>query len=97
MKNYADLGGCYPPLYSVSFHNILLDLQNSSHHTTPRSIIGNYLRRFTVVRTDQPDHSRPNENFTFNQNYPARNGVHEGERFSAKTLGKSLLVLYQEP
>ena len=29
------------------------------------------LGRFPFVRTDRPDHSRVNENFTFNQNYPA--------------------------
>ena len=29
-------------------------------------------RRFSFVRTDRPDHSRCNENFTFNQNHPAR-------------------------
>ena len=29
-------------------------------------------RLFSFVRTDWPDHSRRNENFTFNQNYPAR-------------------------
>ena len=29
-------------------------------------------RHFSFVRTDWPDHSRRNENFTFNQNYPAR-------------------------
>ena len=28
--------------------------------------------RFPFVRTDRPDHSRNNENFTSNQNYPAR-------------------------
>ena len=27
---------------------------------------------FPFARTDRPDHSRRNENFTFNQNYPAR-------------------------
>ena len=30
------------------------------------------LGRFSFVRTDRPDPSRRNENFTFNQNYPAR-------------------------
>ena len=30
------------------------------------------LGRFPFVRTNRPDHSSQNENFTFNQNYPAR-------------------------
>ena len=50
------------------------------------------LGRFRFVRTDRPDQSRRNENFTFHQNYPARsvpNSVYEGDGFSAKTLGKS--------
>ena len=33
MKNYADLGGCYPPQPSASADNTLLDLHNSSYHT----------------------------------------------------------------
>ena len=41
VKNYADLGGCYPPQPSASVDNILLDLHNSSHPTLPRSIIVN--------------------------------------------------------
>ena len=28
--------------------------------------------RFSFVRTDRPDHSRCNENFTFNKKYPTR-------------------------
>ena len=31
-----------------------------------------YLRELSIVRTGQPYHSCHNENFTFNQNYPAR-------------------------
>ena len=31
-----------------------------------------HLGRFPFVRTDRPGHYRRNENFTFNQNYPAR-------------------------
>ena len=31
-----------------------------------------HLGRFPFVRTDRQDHFRRNENFTFNQNYPAR-------------------------
>ena len=31
-----------------------------------------YLGRFPFVRTDLPDNSRSNKNFTFNQNYPSR-------------------------
>ena len=33
---------------------------------------GIYLGCFPFVRMDRPDHSHLNENFTFNQNYPAR-------------------------
>ena len=32
VKNYADLGGSYPPWPSVWVDNILQDLHNSSHH-----------------------------------------------------------------
>ena len=41
MKNYADLGGCYPPQPSASADNTLLDLHNSSYHTQPHPIIAN--------------------------------------------------------
>ena len=49
------------------------------------------------VRIDHPDHFRLNKNFTFNQSYPANrisqnlDSMQEGDRFLAKTLGKSLL------
>ena len=33
------------------------------------------LGRFPFVRTDKPDLSSRNENFTFNQNYPARSVI----------------------
>ena len=45
--------------------------------------------------SDRLGHSRRNENFTFNQNYPSRSGnkilnsMLDGNRFSAKTFGKS--------
>ena len=42
MKNSADLGGYYPPRPSASVDNTLLDLQNSSYPTQPRSIIAKY-------------------------------------------------------
>ena len=45
MKNYADLGGCYPPQPSASADNTLLDLHNSSYHTQPHPIIANYFAR----------------------------------------------------
>ena len=31
MKNYGDLGGCYPPRSTASTDNTLLDLHNSSY------------------------------------------------------------------
>ena len=37
IKNYADLGGSYPPLTWASGDNTLLDLQNSSYPTQPHS------------------------------------------------------------
>ena len=43
MKNYADLGGCYPPQPSASADNTLRDLHNSSYHTQPHPIIAKYL------------------------------------------------------
>ena len=42
MKNYADLGECYPPRPSASVDNTRLDLQNSSYPTQPHSIIAKY-------------------------------------------------------
>ena len=44
MKNYADLGGCYPPQPSASADNTLLDLHNSSYHTQPHPIIAKYFK-----------------------------------------------------
>ena len=43
MKNYGDLGGCYPPRPSASVDNTLLDLLNSSYPTQPHSLIAKYL------------------------------------------------------
>ena len=39
MKNFADLGGCYPPWPLAFVDNTLLALQNSSYPTQPHSII----------------------------------------------------------
>ena len=50
MKNYADLGGCYPPQPSASAGNTLLDPHNSSYHTQPHPIIAN--KRYLLV--DKP-------------------------------------------
>ena len=33
MKNYGDLGGCYPPRPTASTDNTLLDLHNSLPHS----------------------------------------------------------------
>ena len=43
MKNYADLGGCYPPQSSASTDDTLLDLHNSSYYTQPHPIIAKYI------------------------------------------------------
>ena len=48
MKNYADLGGCYPPQPSASADNTLLDLHNSSYHTQPHPIIAKYTYSFKI-------------------------------------------------
>ena len=42
MKNYGDLGGCYPPRPRAPTDNALLDLHNSSKDTQPDSLIVNY-------------------------------------------------------
>ena len=39
MKNYGDLGGCYPPWPTASTDNTLLDVHNSSYDTQPHSLI----------------------------------------------------------
>ena len=41
MKNYGDLGGCYPPRPTASTDNTLVDLQNSSKDSQPHSLIVN--------------------------------------------------------
>ena len=55
---------------------------------------------FLFLRADRPDHSHHNENFTFNLNYSQiyqiLNSMHEGDGFSAKTLGKSLFNLQND-
>ena len=48
MKNFAVLGGCYPPRPSASVDNALLDLQNSSYPTQPHSIMANYCFSYQV-------------------------------------------------
>ena len=51
MKNYANLGGCYPPRPSASVDNILRDLHNSSHHLRkPNSIIANYVINLLLIK-----------------------------------------------
>ena len=47
MKNYADLGECYPPKLKAEADNTLRDLHNSSCHTQPHPISTGY---YTVVR-----------------------------------------------
>ena len=42
MKNYGDLGGCYPPRPTASTDNTLLDLHNSSQDTQPHSLTVKY-------------------------------------------------------
>ena len=42
MKNFADLGGCYPRWPSASVDSTLFDLQNSSYPTQPHSIVPKY-------------------------------------------------------
>ena len=39
MKNYGDLGECYPPWPTASTDNTLLDLLNSSYATQPHSLM----------------------------------------------------------
>ena len=43
LKNYGDLGGCYPPCPTALADNIHPDLHNSSDDTPPHSIIVNCL------------------------------------------------------
>ena len=38
MKNYGDLGGCYPPWPTALTDNTLRDLHNSSKDTQPYSL-----------------------------------------------------------
>ena len=50
MKNYGDLGGCYPPRPTASTDNTLLDLHNSSYDTQPHSLIVTEERMSLVVK-----------------------------------------------
>ena len=43
MKNYEDLGGCYPARPTASTDSTLLDVLNSSKDTQPHSLIVNYV------------------------------------------------------
>ena len=43
MKNYVDLGRCYPPQPSAS-------ADDTSHHTLPYPIIAKYLQVIFVIR-----------------------------------------------
>ena len=54
MKNYEDLGACYPPRPTASTDNTLLDLHNSSYDTQPHSLIVNYLREARKINTTDP-------------------------------------------
>ena len=51
MKNYGDLGGCYPPSPTASTDNTLLDLHNSSQDTQPHSLIVKYSRFIWLNRS----------------------------------------------
>ena len=48
MKNSADLGGFYLHRTSASVDNTLYDLQNSSYHTQPHSIIAKSLKNLLL-------------------------------------------------
>ena len=49
MKNYGDLGGCYPPRPTASTDNTLLDLHNSSQDNQPHSLIVNYIAPISIL------------------------------------------------
>ena len=57
MKNYADLGGCYPPKSKAEADNTLLDLHNSSYHTQPHPIIAKYMYCTTIPNNASSEHS----------------------------------------
>ena len=67
MKNYADLGGCYPPQPSASADNTLLDLHNSSYHTQPHPIIANNNNN---NNNNNSKSNNNNENDNENDNFP---------------------------
>ena len=55
MKNYGDLGGCYPPRPTTSTHNTPLNLHNSSYDTQPHSCIVKYMPTLPVYpRQESP-------------------------------------------
>ena len=56
---------CYCLLVPVFIWTIL---SRGEFHPEASFVLG----RFPFVRTNRPDHSSQNENFTFNQNYPAK-------------------------
>ena len=58
---------CVDPKHTVTHLNI-----PHAHSKWCLFNLDENLGRFPFVRSDWPDHSRRNENFTFNQNCPAR-------------------------
>ena len=49
MKNFADLGGCYPPRQSASVDYALLDQHNSSYPAQPHSLIANSVSDPSII------------------------------------------------
>ena len=70
-NNFKDPEVFIDPLYAID----TLCYRFASLRTNDRSFSKDEtwnLGRFPFVRTDRPDHSRRNGNFTFNQDYPTR-------------------------
>ena len=78
----------------VSFHHVMLFVTLNYYPELRQRNLGH----FPFVRTDRPDHSCRNENFTFNM--PSSkisqilNSMHEGDGFYYKILEEAYFIVF---
>ena len=86
MKNYADLGGCFPSRPSASVDNTLLDLLNSLYPTQPHPLIAKYNIKKNVLADQGSRQASPSSIFHIKKN-PKKNSLYLIDNvFSTKVL-----------